>query len=92
MFCAFTLVHTVVRCVLLINVCVSYMPSDTTVIHHQIGENRDSSADRQHETAQSDTINSPRTQANQKSMSEIRDLLQQCNSYSKNVNRLIITV
>jgi hypothetical protein len=39
------------------------------------------------ETGQSDTIKSSRTQANQRSISEIRDLLSQCNSYSDNVNR-----
>jgi hypothetical protein len=72
----------------------TYQDSNTThkIRHHQIGKNRESSTDTQHETGKSDTINSPRTQANQMSISEIRDLLSQCNSYSENVNRLIITV
>jgi hypothetical protein len=60
--------------------------------HHQIGKNHKSSTDIRHKTGKSDTINSPRTQANQMSISEIRDLLLQCNSYSENVNRLIITM
>jgi hypothetical protein len=72
----------------------TYQEWNTThkIRHHQIGKNHESSTDIQHETGQSDTINSSRTQANQTSISEIRYLLSQCNSYIENVNRLIITV
>jgi hypothetical protein len=49
-------------------------------------KNREFSTDIQHETGQPDTIKNSRTQANQTSISEIRDLLSQCNSYSDNVN------
>jgi hypothetical protein len=67
----------------------TYQECNTThkIRHHQTGKNRESSTDIQHETGQPDTIKNSRTQVNQTSISEIRDLLSQCNSYSDNVNR-----
>jgi hypothetical protein len=101
----FTFVHTIVHCVLLINTCVSYMPSNITVIvfgvlfypgymfRRLIGPSSGNSGGL-HYYYQSIYIFTititldvyTRTQANQKSISEIRDLLSQCNSYSENVN------